>query len=103
MPRLPVVIFRNRRLSVCRTRDSWTETEPARILEGQGMPMRTTRTMQACAVFYATPTTTAVERIFSIAGFVVSSRRTSLSDEMFEFLLFNHLNSDLRTFRAIVD
>ena len=49
------------------------------------------------------PTTTAVERIFSTAGFVISSRRTSLSDEMFEFLLFNHLNSDLRTFGAIVD
>ena len=54
-------------------------------------------------VFCATPTTAAVERIFSIAGFVISSRRTSLSDEMFEFLLFNHLNSDLRTFGAIVD
>ena len=67
------------------------------------MPRRTTRTMQACEVFCATPTTGAVERIFSIAGFVTSSRRTSLSDEMFEFLLFNHLNSDLRTFCAIVD
>ena len=54
-------------------------------------------------VFRATSTTAAVERIFSIAGFVISSRRTSLSDEMFEFLLFNHLNSDLRTFGATVD
>ena len=54
-------------------------------------------------VFSATPTTAAVERIFSIAGFVISGRRISLSDEMFEFLLFNHLNSDLRTFGAIVD
>ena len=27
----------------------------------------------------------------------------SLSDEMFEFLLFNHLNSDFTTFGAIVD
>ena len=53
--------------------------------------------------FCATPTTAAVERIFSIAGFVISSRRTPLSDEMFEFLLFNHLNSDLRTFGATVD
>ena len=67
------------------------------------MPRRTTRTMQACAVFCATPTTAAVERIFSTAGFVISSRRTSLSDEMFEFLWFNHLNSDLRIFGAIVD
>ena len=38
-----------------------------------------------------------------MASFVINSRRTSLSDEMFEFLLFNHLNSDLRTFGAIVD
>ena len=54
-------------------------------------------------VFCASPTTAAVERIFSIAGFVISSRRNSRSDEMFEFLLFNHFNSDLRTFGAIVD
>ena len=54
-------------------------------------------------VFCATPATAAVERIFSVAGFVLSSRRTSLSDDMFEFLLFNHSNSDLRTFGAIVD
>ena len=54
-------------------------------------------------VFCATPTTAAVEMIFTTAGFVTGSRRTSLSDEMFEFLLFNHLNSDLRTFGAIVD
>ena len=54
-------------------------------------------------VFCAMPTTAAVERIFSIAGFVIRSRRTSLSDEMFKFLLFIHLNSDLRTFGAIVD
>ena len=53
--------------------------------------------------FCATPTTAAVERIFSTAGFVISSRRTFLSDEMFEFLLLDHLNSDLRTFAAIVD
>ena len=68
------------------------------------MPRRTTRTMQACEEFFrATPTTAAVERIFSIADFVINGRRTSLSDEMFEFLLFNHLNSDLRTFGAIVE
>ena len=53
-------------------------------------------------VFCATPTTAAVERIFSIAGFAISSRRTSQSDEMFEFLLFSHLNSNL-SFGAIVD
>ena len=41
-----------RRLFVRRTRDSWTEAEPARILEGQGMPRRTTRTMQACKEFF---------------------------------------------------
>ena len=54
-------------------------------------------------VFCATATTAAVERIFSIAGFASHSRRTSLSDEMFEFLLFNHLHIDLWTFDAIVD
>ena len=32
------------------------------------------------------------------AGFVVSSRRTSLGDSLFESLLFNKLNGDLRTF-----
>ena len=57
----------------------------------------------AKSFFCATPTTAAVERIFRIAGFVISSRRTSLSDEMFEFLLFNRLNNDLRTFGATVD
>ena len=68
------------------------------------MPRRTTRTMQACEEFFcAKPTTAAVKSIFSIAGFVISSRRTSLSDEMFETLLFNHLNSYLKTFGAIVD
>ena len=48
-------------------------------------------------------TATAIERAFSIAGFIVSSRRTSLSDEMFEYLLFNHLNGDLRPFSGGVD
>ena len=48
-------------------------------------------------------TTAAIERVFSIAGFIVNSRRTSLSDEMFEYLLFNHLNGDLRPFSGRVD
>ena len=34
------------------------------------------------------------------AGFVVSSRRTSLGDSLFESLLFNKLNGDLRTFNT---
>ena len=56
-----------------------------------------------CArVFCATPTTAAVERIFSVTGFIIS-RRTSLSDEMLEFLLLNHLNGDLRDFGGRVD
>ena len=42
--------------------------------------------------------TAAIERVFSVAGFIVSRRRTLLGDETFEFLLFNHLNSDLRAF-----
>ena len=48
-------------------------------------------------------TTAAIERVFSVAGFIVSSRRTSLGDETFEFLLFNHLDSDLRAFGGRVD
>ena len=54
-------------------------------------------------VVCATPATAAVERIFTITGFVISGWRTSLNDETFEFRLLNHLNSDLRTFGAIVD
>ena len=54
-------------------------------------------------VFCATPSTAAIERVFSVAGFIVSSRRTLLSDEIFEFLLFNHLNGDLRSFSAKTD
>ena len=49
------------------------------------------------------PSTAAIERVFSVAGFIVSSRRTLLGDETFEFLLFNHLNSDLRAFGGRVD
>ena len=44
-----------------------------------------------------------IERVFSVAGFIVSSRRTLLGDETLEFLLFNHLNSDLRALGGIVD
>ena len=47
------------------------------------------------------PSTAAIERVFSVAGFIVSS--TLLSNETFEFLLFNHLNSDLRAFGGRVD
>ena len=54
-------------------------------------------------VFCATPTTAVIERVFSVAGFIVSSRRTLFGDETFEFLLINHLNSDLRAFGGRVD
>ena len=46
--------------------------------------------------------TAAIKRVFSVAGFLISSRRTLRSDETFEFPLFNHLNCDLRTFGARV-
>ena len=59
--------------------------------------------MLARKVFCATPTTAATERVFSVAEFIVSSRRTFLGDETFEFLLLNHLNSDLRAFGGRVD
>ena len=58
--------------------------------------------VQAC-LNIARLTTAAIERVFSIVGFIVNSRRTSLSDEMFEYLLFNHLNGDLRPFSGGVD
>ena len=48
-------------------------------------------------------TTAAIERVFNIAGFIVSSRRTSWSDEMFEYPLFKHFNGDLRPFSGGVD
>ena len=51
-------------------------------------------------VLCATVTTAGVERIFSTAGFIVSSRRTLLGDSLFESLLFNKLNGDLRTFNT---
>ena len=54
-------------------------------------------------VFCTTPTIAAVERISSVAGFIISSRRTSLSNEMFEFLLFDHFNGDLRDLGGRVD
>ena len=49
-------------------------------------------------VFCATPTTAAIERVFGVAEFIVSSRRTFLGDETFEFLRLNHLNSDFQSF-----
>ena len=49
------------------------------------------------------PSAAAIERVFSVAGFIVNNRRTLLGDETFEFLLFNHLNSDLRAFGGRVD
>ena len=49
------------------------------------------------------PSTAAIERVYSVAGFTVSSRRTLLGDETFEFLLFNHLNGNLRACGGRVD
>ena len=54
-------------------------------------------------VLCATPTTAAVERTFSTAGFIFNNRRSRLSDTTFEHLLFNNLNGDLRSFRARVE
>ena len=49
-------------------------------------------------VLCATATTAGVERIFSTAGFIVSCRRARIGDNLFESLLFNNFNSDLRVF-----
>ena len=54
-------------------------------------------------VFYATATTANVERIFSTAGFIVSCRRARIGDNLFESLLFNNLNSDLRVFSGTME
>ena len=40
--------------------------------------------------------TAAVERIFSIAGFIIRGRRSYLSDSTFEFLLFNNIQCKSR-------
>ena len=49
------------------------------------------------------PSAAAIERVFSVAGFIVSSRRTWLGDETIEVFLFSHMNSDLRAFGGRVD
>ena len=49
------------------------------------------------------PSTAAIERVLGVVGLIVSSRRTLLGDERFEFLLFNHLNSDLRAFGGRIE
>ena len=39
--------------------------------------------------------TAAVERIFSIAGYILSQRRTRITDDNFQNQLFANVNSDL--------
>ena len=49
-------------------------------------------------VLCATASTAGVVRIFSTAGFIVSCRRARIGDNLFENLLFNNFNGDLRPF-----
>ena len=46
-------------------------------------------------VFCAPDSTAAVERIFSIAGYILSQRRTRLTDSNFENQLFANVNFDI--------
>ena len=47
-------------------------------------------------VFCAPGSTAAVERIFSIAGYILSQRRTRLTDSNFENPLFANVNFEIR-------
>ena len=46
-------------------------------------------------VYGKTTTTAGVERLFSISGFILSSKRLSMTDENFKNQVFAHCNSDL--------
>ena len=46
-------------------------------------------------IFCAPASIAGVERLFSVAGYLNSSRRMSLTDDNFEKLLFGHVNFDL--------
>ena len=46
-------------------------------------------------IFCAPASTAGVERLFSVAGYLNSSRRMSLTDDNFEKLVFGHVNFDL--------
>ena len=43
------------------------------------------------------------ERIFCIAGFIVSCRPACIGDDLFESLLFNNVNGELRPFSGKTD
>ena len=44
---------------------------------------------------YGKTTTAGIERLFSISGFILSSKRLSMIDENFENQVFAHCSSDL--------
>ena len=44
---------------------------------------------------YGKTTTAGVERLFSISGFILSSKRSSMTDENFKNQVFAHCSSDL--------
>ena len=46
-------------------------------------------------VYGKTTTTAGVERLFSISGFILSSKRLSMTDENFKNQVFAHCSSDL--------
>ena len=51
-------------------------------------------------IMCAPGSTAAVERVFSVAGYILSPKRMSLSDENFENQLFSNLNSNIFQVRS---
>ena len=50
---------------------------------------------------YGKTTTAGVERLFSISGFILSSKRLSMTDENFKNQVFAHCNFDLLKIVAV--
>ena len=46
-------------------------------------------------IFCAPASIAGVERLFSVAGYLLSNRRTNVTDSNFDKLLFGHVNFDL--------
>ena len=53
-----------------------------------------------CKIMCAPRSTAAVERVFSVAGYILSPKRMSLSDENFENQLFSNLNRNVFQVRS---
>ena len=88
------------------------ETEPARYLDNHDRannPLmffkdKQTTFPRLCKIvpqiMCAPGSTAAVERVFSVAGYILSPKRMSLSDENFENQLFSNLNCNVFQVRS---